>query len=72
MRHYSELVEIARAGGSLVIPPDSTYAAEELVRIAEGVKQGGGRLIIQAAGRYDSGDLIAVCQAAPGQVYVYE
>jgi len=72
MRHYSELVEIGKAGGSIVVPPDKTYAPEELVQIAQGVKEGGGRLIIQDAGRYDSDDLVAVCHAAPTQVYVYE
>lgn len=72
MRPSTELVEIGKAGGSIVVPPDKTYTAEELIRIADGVKQGGGKLIIQDAGRYDSDELVAVCQAAPTQVYVYE
>lgn len=72
MRDYRELVEIGKVGGSIVVPPEKTYHADELVHVAEAIKQGGGKLIIQDAGRYKGDDLIRICQAAPNQVYVYE
>ena len=72
MRDYTELVEIAKAGGTIILPPEKKYTTEELVSIAEGIKQGGGKLIIQDAGRYNSEDLVRISQAAPTQVYVYE
>jgi hypothetical protein len=72
VRPYRELAEIARAGGSIVIPPEKTYSAAELVAVAEAVKAGGGRLVIQDAGRYATDELVTICDAAPTQVYVYE
>jgi hypothetical protein len=72
MRHYLDLVDIGRAGGSIVVPPEKTYPPEELVHVAEAIRIGGGKLIIQDAGRYEAVDLVAVCRAAPTQVYVYE
>lgn len=72
MRPYTELVEIGRAGGSIVLPPEKTYSPQELISIAAAIKHGGGRLVIQDAGRYETKDLVRISEAAPSQVYIYE
>jgi len=72
MRPFTELVEIGKAGGSIVLPPEKTYTPQQLMAIAAAVKQGGGRLIIQDAGRYQTDDLVRISEAAPSHVYIYE
>ena len=63
-----DLIAYASVGSPITIPPGAGYSVEDLRRVAQAVRNGGGTLTIRQAAAYPSEVLAQLEEAAPSQV----
>ncbi len=65
-----DLVDFALVGSPITIPAGAGYSVEDLRRVAQAIRAGGGTLTIRGAGTHAPEVLAQLEKEAPGQVHL--